>query len=99
MPGCACRACVAEGCFRRRAPRSGRLIGFHVSNWLVPAQEVLMNRGMMGDGVIELRRIRGAIERAGYVGPIEVEIFNEAVWSTPLDALLPLVKERYLACV
>ena len=58
-----------------------------------------MNRGMMGDGVIELRRIREAVERAGYVDPIEVEIFNQAVWDTPLETLMPLVKERYLACV
>jgi sugar phosphate isomerase/epimerase len=81
------------------ARTAGRLAGFHVSDWLVPAENVLMNRGMMGDGVIELRPIRAAVERAGYAGPIEVEIFNEAVWSTPLDTLLPLMKERYLACV
>jgi len=81
------------------ARAAGRLVGFHVSDWLVPARDVLMNRGMMGDGVIELRRIREAVERAGYAGPIEVEIFNEAVWSTPVDTLLPLIKERYLACV
>jgi len=85
--------------YEELARAAGRLIGFHVSDWLVPAQEVLMNRGMMGDGVIELRRIRGAIERAGYVGPIEVEIFNEVVWNTPLDTLMPRVKERYLSCV
>jgi sugar phosphate isomerase/epimerase len=78
---------------------AGRLLGFHVSDWLVPAENVLMNRGMMGDGVIDLRGIRAAVERAGYAGPIEVEIFNEAVWSTPLDTLLPLMKERYVACV
>jgi sugar phosphate isomerase/epimerase len=81
------------------ARAAGRLAGFHVSDRLVPAENVLMNRGMMGDGVIELRPIRAAVERAGYAGPIEVEIFNEAVWSTPLDTLLPLMKERYLACV
>jgi sugar phosphate isomerase/epimerase len=81
------------------ARAAGRLLGFHVSDWLVPAENVLMNRGMMGDGVIELRRIRAAVEGAGYAGPIEVEIFNEAVWSTPLDTLLPLMKQRYLACV
>ncbi|PYP24423.1 MAG: xylose isomerase [Gemmatimonadetes bacterium] len=81
------------------AHAAGRIVGFHVSDWLVPMQAVLMNRGMMGDGVIEVRRIREAVERAGYVGPIEVEIFNEAVWSMPLDVLLPLVKERYRACV
>jgi sugar phosphate isomerase/epimerase len=81
------------------ARAAGRFVGFHVSDWLVPLQNVLMNRGMMGDGVIELQRIRTAVQDAGYAGPIEVEIFNEAVWGTPLDALLPLVKERYLACV
>ena len=78
---------------------AGRLVGFHVSDWLVPARDVLMSRGMMGDGVIELRRIRAAVERAGYAGPIEVEIFNEAVWGMPLDELLPLMKERFLAHV
>lgn len=81
------------------ARAAGRLVGFHVSDWLVPAHDVLMNRGMMGDGVIELCRIRAAVERAGYAGPIEVEIFNQAVWDTPLDNLLPLMKERYLTCV
>jgi sugar phosphate isomerase/epimerase len=81
------------------ARAQGRLLGFHVSDWLVPVHDVLMNRGMMGDGVIELRPIRVAVERAGYAGPIEVEIMNEAVWSTPLDTLLPLMKERYLAYV
>ncbi len=81
------------------AGATGRLVGFHVSDWLVPVRDVLMSRGMMGDGVIELRRIREAVERAGYLGAIEVEIFNQAVWDTPLDTLLPLIKERYLACV
>lgn len=76
-----------------------RIVGFHVSDWLVPATNVLMNRGLMGDGVIELRRIRAAVDRAGYVGPIEIEIFNESVWAMPLDSLLPLLKERFLAHV
>jgi sugar phosphate isomerase/epimerase len=75
------------------------IVGFHVSDWLVPATNVLMNRGVMGDGIIELRRIRAAVERAGYVGPIEVEIFNESVWAMPIDSLLPLLKERFLAHV
>ena len=78
---------------------AGRLVGFHVSDWLVPLHDVLMGRGMMGDGVIELQRIRTAVQDAAYVGPIEVEIMNEAVWNMPLDTLLPLMKERYLACV
>src|SRR6266702_3142919 len=86
--------------FDEIARAAGRLVGFHVSDWLVPVHNVLMNRGVMGDGVIELRALRAAVEQAGYAaGPIEVEIMNEAVWNTPLDTLLPLIKERFLACV
>jgi sugar phosphate isomerase/epimerase len=55
-----------------------------------------MNRGMMGDGVIELRRIRAEVERAGYRGPIEVEIFNEELWQRPLDELVRLTKTRFV---
>ena len=73
-----------------------RIAGYHVNDWLVPVKNVLMNRGMMGDGVIELRRIRGEIERAGYLGPIEVEIFNESIWERPLDELVRLTKERFV---
>lgn len=77
----------------------GRILGFHVSDWLVPTPDLVMGRGMMGDGVIELRRIRRAVEAAGYAGPIEVEIFNKAVWSTAGDEVLSLMKERYIAHV
>ena len=67
-----------------------------MNDWLVPVKNVLMNRGMMGDGVIELRRIRGEIERAGYLGPIEVEIFNESIWERPLDDVVRLTKQRFV---
>ena len=73
-----------------------RIAGYHVNDWLVPVKNVLMNRGMMGDGVIELRRIRGEIDRAGYTGPIEVEIFNESIWERPLDEVVRLTKERFV---
>jgi sugar phosphate isomerase/epimerase len=54
---------------------------------------------MMGDGVIELRRIRAAVEAAGYGGPIEVEIFNPAIWDRPGDDVLTTAIERYSAHV
>ncbi len=76
-----------------------RIVGFHVSDWTVPTPDFLMGRGMMGDGVIELRRIRAAVEAAGYTGPIEVEIFNNAIWSEPIDPLLARTKARFLAHV
>jgi sugar phosphate isomerase/epimerase len=46
--------------------------------------------------VIELRQIREAVEAAGYDGPIEVEIFNEAVWRSADDGLLELMQQRFL---
>ena len=81
----------------RRA--SQRIFGFHVSDWLVPTPDFLYGRGMMGDGVIEVRRIRSAVDETGYSGFIEVEIFNRALWERPGDEVLALIKARYLACV
>jgi sugar phosphate isomerase/epimerase len=78
------------------AHAGARIAGLHVNDWLVPLPDVLMGRGMMGDGVIELRKLRGAVEAAGYAGPIEVEIFNQAIWDMPGDDVLALMKARYL---
>jgi sugar phosphate isomerase/epimerase len=52
---------------------------------------------MMGDGVIELRRLRQAVDRAAYSGPIEVEIFNQRIWDTPGEDVLALIKERFVS--
>ena len=84
----------------RQIPRaSGRIVGFHANDWLAPKPDLLLSRGMMGDGEIEIRRIRQAVDAAGYAGPIEVEIFNQDIWDSPGDEVLALVKERYAACV
>jgi len=63
----------------RRAGRQ-RILGYHICDWLVPTRDLLNDRGMMGDGVIDLPRIRGWIEAAGYAGMHEVEIFSESDW-------------------
>lgn len=82
------------------AQASGRILGYHVNDWIIPLlHPVLHGRGMMGDGVIELRKIRQAVEEAGYTGPIEVEIFNERIWRMPGDDVLALMKKRYLETV
>jgi sugar phosphate isomerase/epimerase len=73
-----------------------RILGFHVDDWIVPIPDPLLGRGMMGDGVIELRRLRRAVDHAGYTGPIEVEIFNQAIWDEPGDQVLERMKTRYL---
>jgi sugar phosphate isomerase/epimerase len=78
---------------------AGRIVGFHVSDWLVPTPDLLQGRGMMGDGIIDLRRLRGLVERAGYDGPIEVEVINRDLWLLPGDELVALVRERFAAAV
>jgi sugar phosphate isomerase/epimerase len=62
-----------------RAGRA-RLLAYHVCDWLTPTRDLLSDRGMMGDGVIELRKLRGWVEQAGYAGYSEVEIFSELDW-------------------
>ena len=63
----------------RRAGRE-RLLAFHVCDWLVPTRDLLTDRGMMGDGVIDLPQMRGWVEDAGFGGYAEVEIFSAENW-------------------
>ena len=57
-----------------------RLLAFHVCDWLTPTTHLLEDRGMMGDGVIDIRRIRAAVEAQGFAGYSEVEIFSSTNW-------------------
>ena len=78
-----------------RAGLARRIFGFHVSDWLVPTEDVLNDRGMMGDGVIDVPAIRSDVETAGYTGPVEVEIFSTRNWWTrPMDETLRVCRER-----
>ena len=63
-----------------RAGRNGRILAFHICDWLVPTTDLLLDRGMMGDGVIDIPAIRGEVEAAGFAGLCEVEIFSAANW-------------------
>jgi len=74
----------------------GKIVGFHVSDWPVPLPGILMGRAMMGDGVIELRKLRQAVDATGYAGPIEVEIFNDVVWKMREDEVLEIIQSRFL---
>ncbi len=86
--------------FNREIERAGeRILGFHVSDWAVPLPDILLSRAMMGDGVIELRKLRAAIEKAGYVDLIEVEIFNRKIWDSDYDELLQQINRRFLQFV
>ena len=78
----------------RRAGKE-RLLAFHICDWLVPTRDLLTDRGMMGDGVIDLRGLRAAIEAEGFAGLNEVEIFSELNWwKIDADEVLSTVVER-----
>jgi sugar phosphate isomerase/epimerase len=76
-----------------------RLLAYHVCDWLVPTRDLLNDRGMMGDGIVELRKVRALVEAAGYTGAIEVEIFSEHWWSRPADEVLDTCIARYRTVV
>jgi sugar phosphate isomerase/epimerase len=63
-----------------RAGERNRLFAYHICDWLVPTRELLNDRGMMGDGVIDLPLVRSWMEAAGYRGMHEVEIFSATNW-------------------
>jgi sugar phosphate isomerase/epimerase len=65
----------------RQIARAGRrILAYHVNDWLLPTTDLLLDRGMMGDGVIDLRAIRAMVEAAGYRGHCEVEILSANDW-------------------
>lgn len=72
-----------------------RIFSYQVCDWLDPLPDVLLGRGMMGDGVIEFRPFTQAVSDAGYTGPIEVEIFNQQIWDTPGSDVVDTMIERY----
>ena len=74
-----------------------RILAYHICDWLVPTRDLLNDRGMMGDGVIDLPRIRSWVEGAGYAGFHEVEIFSELDWwKRDPDEVLETCKQRFL---
>jgi sugar phosphate isomerase/epimerase len=81
-----------------RAGKANKILAYHICDWLIPTRDMLLDRGMMGDGVIDFPRIRRWIEAAGYTGFTEVEIFSKLDWWTrPGDEVLQTCIERYTA--
>jgi sugar phosphate isomerase/epimerase len=83
-----------------RAGAEGRIACFQVADWITPLPEgVLLGRGLPGEGCIELRRFREAVDAAGYAGPIEVEVFHADVWARPGREVLNASIAGYLTHV
>jgi sugar phosphate isomerase/epimerase len=77
----------------------GRLLAFHVCDWLVPTKDLLNDRGMMGDGVIDIKRLRNAVEAQGFGGYSEIEMFSNDWWERPIDEVLQTCISRHRTVV
>jgi sugar phosphate isomerase/epimerase len=76
-----------------------RLLAFHVCDWLVPTKDILNDRGMMGDGVIDIKSVRSSVEAQGFAGYSEIEIFSTDWWGRPMDEVLQTCIERHRSVV
>jgi sugar phosphate isomerase/epimerase len=76
--------------------REGTLFAFHLCDWRTPTTDFLNDRGLMGEGCIPIRQIRGWAEEAGFRGFNEVEIFSNRLWSGDQDQFLQAITRAYL---
>jgi len=79
-----------------RAGKAGRLFAFHISDWRTPTEDLLLDRGLMGEGCIPIREIRGWVEETGFRGYNEVEIFSTRLWQSDQHAFLESIRSAYL---
>ncbi|MFJ3914024.1 sugar phosphate isomerase/epimerase family protein [Streptomyces vinaceus] len=80
----------------RRAGAGGRIVSVQVADWVTPLPAgVLLGRGQLGDGCIDLRAFRELADSAGYRGPVEVEIFDPGLWARDGGEVLREVIDRY----
>jgi sugar phosphate isomerase/epimerase len=79
-----------------RCGRAGRIFAFHVCDWKTPTEDLLNDRGLMGEGCINVHEIRGWVERNGFRGFIEVEVFSNRYWAMDQNAFLGMIKDAYL---
>ncbi|WUD75225.1 sugar phosphate isomerase/epimerase [Streptomyces sp. NBC_00510] len=85
---------AAEGI--ARAGAGGRIASFQLADWVTPLPEgVLLGRGQLGDGCVDLRGFRERVDAAGYAGAVEVEIFNAALWARDGAEVLAETAGRY----
>ena len=82
-----------------RCGRAGRLFAFHVCDWKTPTEDLLLDRGLPGEGCIDIRQIRGWVEQAGFRGFCEVEVFSKKHWASDQGEFLERIKQSFLAHV
>jgi sugar phosphate isomerase/epimerase len=81
---------------RAQVKRAGsRIAAFHACDWLVPTTDTVLDRGLPGEGVIDIPGIRAMVEAEGYRGHTEVEILSRRWWAADPDDVLREIKERH----
>jgi sugar phosphate isomerase/epimerase len=80
-----------------RCGKGGNLLAFHICDWRTPTEDLLLDRGLMGEGCINLREIRGWVEETGFKGYNEVEIFSNRLWARDQHEFLADIKQAYLS--
>jgi sugar phosphate isomerase/epimerase len=78
------------------AAKQKTLLAYHVSDWRLSTRHLLTDRGLMGQGVIDLKRIGGWVQRAGFTGFIEVEIFSEEFWAMDQKRYLEMICQAFV---
>ncbi|MBC6441673.1 MAG: sugar phosphate isomerase/epimerase [Rhodobacteraceae bacterium] len=73
----------------------GRIFGYHLCDWLEYTTDMLLDRGMMGDGVADLKGLRTMVEATGYAGRCEVEIFSRHWWAQDPAYVLDVIVDRF----
>jgi sugar phosphate isomerase/epimerase len=89
-----------DPCLPAAIQRTGsRILAFHICDWLVPTKDLLNDRGLMGDGVIDIPNIRRMVEAEGFAGYCEVEIFSERWWARSIDETIAACIHRFKSAV
>ncbi len=79
-----------------RCGKNSHLFAFHICDWKTPTLDFLNDRGLMGEGCIDIKRIRGWVEGTGFNGFNEVEIFSNKYWEEDQVEFLENIKTAYL---
>src|SRR5688572_15770859 len=80
----------------KRCGRNGNLSAFHICDWKTPTLDMLNDRGLMGEGCIDIKKVRGWVEETGFGGFNEVEIFSTIYWQQDQQAFLQKITEAYI---
>jgi sugar phosphate isomerase/epimerase len=83
----------------KRCGKNGNLLAFHVCDWRTPTEDLLLDRGLMGEGCIDIPTIRGWVEETGFDGFNEVEIFSKRHWAGDQSQWIEDIKDAYLKYV